>query len=480
MQNLRFSSPNVKPQLIITPHTESEVQASVICCKQHNIQIRVRSRGHDYEGLSYAPTTPFVIMGLMNLTRINIDTVDYTAWVEGGATLGEVYYRIAEKSSIHGFPAGVCSTVGVGGHIAGGGFGMMSRKFGLAADHVIDARVVDVNGRVLNGDSMGEDLFWAIRGGGASSFGVITAWKVSLVSVPQLVTVFTVSRSTTKEAIQLVGRWQYIAHQLHDDLFIRVIFEANQGENRERAIKVVFNSLFLGPVEELIPGMNEKFPELSLKDTDCKEMTWIESVLYFNWFPPNSPIEVLLDRKSREKTYFKGKSDFVEKLIPERVWSGLWDRILQQEIAFVILDPHGGKMSGRLEGDLPFPHRNGSLFNVQYLLKWNKEEEGPSKMEWLRDLYEFMGPHVSQNPRSAYINYRDLDLGINLEEKGGYEEAKVWGDRYLKGNFMRLAAVKGRVDPSNFFRNEQSIPPLLLRRKSESLSQCCNSHFRSV
>ncbi|WRX15142.1 FAD linked oxidase [Theobroma cacao] len=92
--------------------------------------------------------------------------------------------KIAEKSTTLAFPAGVCPTVGVGGHFSGGGYGMLMRKFGIAADHIIDAHLVDVDGRILDRKSMGEDLFWAIRGGGGASFGVVVAWKVELVSVP--------------------------------------------------------------------------------------------------------------------------------------------------------------------------------------------------------------------------------------------------------------------------------------------------------
>lgn len=108
-------------------------------------------------------------------------------WVQGRATLGEVYYRISEKSNTLGFPGGTWGTVGVGGVISGEGYGFLMRKYGLAVDYVLDARLMDSNGRMFNRKSVGEDVFWAIRGGGASSFGVILEWKLQLVPVPDTV-----------------------------------------------------------------------------------------------------------------------------------------------------------------------------------------------------------------------------------------------------------------------------------------------------
>lgn len=188
IRNLRFNESNTpKPQLILTALHESHIQTAIVCAKYHGLQMRIRSGGHDFEGSSYVSDVPFFILDMFNLRSINVSTEDETAWVEVGATVGEVYYRIAEKSNIHGFPTGTCPTVGVGGHFSGGGYGVMARKYGLSIDHIVDARLVDVNGQILDRASMGEDLFWAITGGGASSFGVVLAFKIKLVHVPPMV-----------------------------------------------------------------------------------------------------------------------------------------------------------------------------------------------------------------------------------------------------------------------------------------------------
>nr|XP_027125505.1 berberine bridge enzyme-like 22 [Coffea arabica] len=127
----------------------------------------------------------------------------------------------------------------------------------------------------------------------------------------------------------------------------------------------------------------------------------------------------------------------------------------------MILDPFGGRMSQICESELPFPHRNGTLYNIQYLMNWkhNNRNESNKHIEWVRRLHKKMEPFVSQSPKAAYINYRDLDLGVNGEGYK-YEEAKTWGEMYFKDNFEKLARIKSKVDPNNFFRNEQSIPLL--------------------
>ena len=456
----RLNLSTLKPLLILTPFHESEIQAAILCCKKQVLQIRTLSGGHDYEGLSYLSQAPFIIIDLIHLRTISINIEDETAWVQAGATLGELYYSVSIKSRVHGFPAGICPTVGVGGHFSGGGFGTLLRKYGLAADNILDASLIDVNGRILNRESMGEDLFWAVKGGGGASFGIIVSWKIKLVQVPPTVTVFSIDKTLEQGLTKLVHRWQYVADRLHEDLFIRVII---QNVGKKKTIQASFNSLFLGGVDKLIPLMGKSFPQLGLQAGDCTEMTWIESVLYFAGFPRGTPLEILLNRTHPDRSFFKAKSDYVKEAIPEAGLEGVWERFLKEEIVFMIMDPYGGRMNEISEYEIPFPHRKGNLYNIQYLVKWEDNEAKISNehLHWIRMLYKYMRPYVSKSPRAAYFNYRDLDLGSNNQDNyTSYSQGWSWGRKYFKGNFFRLAWVKTKVDPTNFFRNEQTIPPL--------------------
>ncbi|XP_038690221.1 berberine bridge enzyme-like 18 [Tripterygium wilfordii] len=465
IQSRRFSTPTTpKPLVIVTPLIVSHIQTTVICSQEHGMQIRIRSGGHDYEGLSYVSDVPFVIVDLINIRSIAVDEGTRTAWLEAGATIGELHYRIAEKSRILGFPAGVCPTVGSGGQFSGGGYGLLLRKYGLAADNVIDAHLIDVKGRLLDRKSMGEDLFWAIRGGGGGSFGVVVAWKVKLVEVPPTVTVFTVSRTLEQNATQLVHKWQSVAPKLDEDLFIRVILaRVNSSQEGRMTIQASFNSLFLGNTDRLLQLMQDRFPELNLTRQDCVEMSWIESILYFNGFPIES-LDILLNRTQPEVRFFKAKSDYVKEPIPESALQGLWERFYEEEAADaqLILIPYGGIMNEIAESSIPFPHRAGNLYKIQHSVYWEEEDNAASQkyISWIRNLYSYLAPYVSKHPRAAYINYRDLDIGTNNKGNNtSYKQGKIWGVKYFKNNFDRLVHIKTTVDPANFFRNEQSIPP---------------------
>ena len=468
-QNLRYLAPSApKPEFIFTPLDDSHVQAAVICSKQLGIHLRFRSGGHDYEGLSYVSNIemPYGVVDLANLRSVQIDIEQNTAWIQAGATIGEVYYRISQKSRVHGFPAGLCTTLGIGGHITGGAYGTMMRKYGLAADNVLDAQIVDVNGRILDRALMGEDLFWAIRGGGGASFGVILWWKIKLVPVPATVTVFTVSKTLEQGATKLLYRWQQVVDKLDEDLFIRVLIQpvssTNKNSTNKRTISTSYQALFLGDTNRLLQVMLKSFPELGLTRKDCIEMSWIASVVYISGsYPSGTPIEVLLQGKTTSKAAFKAKSDFVKDPIPERALEGIWERFLKEDNPLTIWNPYGGMMSKIPESAIPFPHRKGIIFMIQYLSAWFDGEKSTERhVNWIRELYDYMTPYVSNYPREAYVNYRDLDLGINKKSNTSLMEASVWGSKYFKNNFQRLVWVKTKVDPGNFFRHEQSIPPL--------------------
>ncbi|KAE8685636.1 putative Reticuline oxidase precursor [Hibiscus syriacus] len=462
IRNRRFLTPQTpKPVAIVAPTRVSHVQATVVCARDTGVQIRIRSGGHDYEGLSYRSNVTFVILDMFNLRSIKVVVDKEFAYVQAGATLGELYYKIANQSNVHAFPAGVCTGLGTGGHFSGGGYGNLIRKYGLSVDNIVDALVVDVKGKILNRALMGEDLFWAIRGGGGASFGVIVAWKIKLVRVPAKVTVFNVPFTLEQGATDVAFKWQQVAPKLPDDLFIRLQPTVVNG-----TIVVKFIGMFLGESNRLVPLVNRSFPELNLMKSDCKEMSWLESILYWDNFPPGTPVEALLNRTQGARGYSKNKSDYIKTLIPKSGLETIWKLLIElanTTTANVIMqwNPYGGKMSEIPASSTPFPHRSGNLFLVQYIVFWDEEGQNVTdrNVDRVRYMHDRMSTFVSKEPREAFLNYRDNDIGSTASDETNFSDALVYGSKYFKDNFPRLTTVKAMVDPSNFFKNEQSIPP---------------------
>ncbi|KAI7754289.1 hypothetical protein M8C21_024805 [Ambrosia artemisiifolia] len=463
IKNRRFNVTNTpKPAIIVTPKKESHVQAAVRCAKQLNIHMKIRSGGHDYEAVSYVSSEKtFMVLDMFNFGAVDVDIPTETAVVQVGAQLGALYYRIWEKSKVHGFPAGACPTVGAGGHISGGGYGTMIRKYGLTVDHVIDAKIVDVNGEVMDRKIMGEDLFWAIRGAGGSSFCVILSFTVKLVRVPEVNTVFRVQKFGEQNMTDVLAKWQSVMPTMDNDLFIRVLLQPVTVK-KEATIRTTFMALFLGDSNRLIELTTKTFPELGLKKEDCFEVSWIQAALYWaNYDVNNTKPEVLLDNHSDKVKYLERKADYVQTPIPNEGLLEMFKKLNEVGDIGLVFNPYGGKMDEVPADATPMPHRAGNLYKIQYSVNW--EEPGPEAtdkhMSQARAMFEFMTPYVSKNPRGAYLNYRDLDVGVNSGD--GFNSGKVYGEKYFKGNFERLVKVKSVVDPDNFFRNEQSIPTMM-------------------
>ncbi|KAJ0910841.1 putative tetrahydroberberine oxidase [Helianthus annuus] len=468
VNNLRFIKPSTpKPSVIVTPIDETQIQTTLFCSKKHGYQIRIRSGGHDFEAISSSAVVPFVMLDLVNMKSIDVDVGKRTAWVQAGALLGELYYSISQKTNTLYFPAGVCPTVGVGGYMGGGGYGTLVRKYGTAADNVLDVRFMDVNGNILERKSMGEDLFWALRGGGASSFGIVLAWKLRLVPVPEIVTVFGVNITLEENGTDIFYKYQYVAPSMDRDLLIRVqIFSEFIGNTTNKTIKMWFQGLYLGKTDTLLQLLDKNFPELKVRRENCEEMSMVQSslVLADQGFTSSTPTEALANQSAieRQSWNYKIKLDYVRTPIPKSGLRKMWRKIFENDQSeMLVIYTFGGKMEEYSETAIPYPHRAGVLY--QFLKGVNFADQTSDmtptslkRVQWLQRFYKFLEPYVSKNPREAYLNYVDLDLGVGRDT---YEEASVWGESYWKReNFKKLIRIKAQVDPENFFRHPQSIP----------------------
>lgn len=152
-----------------------------------------RGGGHNIAGNAVCDSGLLIDLSPMNSVRV--DAAMRRAWVEPGATLADV----DKETQAFGLavPTGINSTTGTAGLTLGGGFGWLTRIFGLTLYTLLSADVVTANGELLRASlSDNPDLFWAIRGGGGN-FGVITAFEFQLHELgPQVLAGLVVHPST--------------------------------------------------------------------------------------------------------------------------------------------------------------------------------------------------------------------------------------------------------------------------------------------
>ncbi|KAH9488242.1 hypothetical protein Btru_063898 [Bulinus truncatus] len=214
---LNFSySRNVRktklPGFIILPNTIEDVQRAVLYARRHNLHLTVRSSGHDYIGRSTHDGSLNLYMMFMNKIKVTLDSRRNPAGevkVQSGASWLQVYAEVdkARGPDVSGnqivgrvVVGGSSHTVAMGGYTQGGGHSPIGRKFGLAVDNLLEATVVTADGKVhvLNSTSTlthnfdgsvhisnDTDLFWAIRGGGGGTWGVLVDFTFKLHFPPE-------------------------------------------------------------------------------------------------------------------------------------------------------------------------------------------------------------------------------------------------------------------------------------------------------
>lgn len=165
-----------KPSLIARCKSTDDVVMAVNFARDNGQLLSVRGGGHNIAGNAVCDNG--VMIDLSLLTQVRVDENAKRAFVEPGCTLGD----LDEATQKHGLatPVGINSTTGIAGLTLGGGFGWLSRKYGMTIDNLVSANVVTADGRqLLASETENEDLFWALRGGGGN-FGIVTQFEFQL------------------------------------------------------------------------------------------------------------------------------------------------------------------------------------------------------------------------------------------------------------------------------------------------------------
>jgi FAD/FMN-containing dehydrogenase len=430
--NPRFDG--IRPLAIAYVETIADIRRAIAWANRYDVPLATRSGGHSFAGYSIAPG---LVLDLSRLTNVHPAT-DGAASVAAGAKLGSVYGRLWNIG--RAVPFGTCADVAVSGLTLGGGHGYSSRALGLSCDNVTEIEIVTADGklRVCNEHSE-PDLFWALRGAGAGSFGVVTKFVFRTHPVDFVTTVNL--NWAWADARKVAHAWQAWAPTAADSLSCSLSFSPPAAAGGTP--QVVVNGQVFGTRDEALALLAPLTDAVRPTKLAAVRRPFINAVSYFAADNP-------------ERRSFAAKSNYGLTPLPD---AGIDVIIRALEAAAhdprlgavgSLLFAHGGAIN-RVDRDATaFAHRS-ALFAIRYTAFWSvtaPSEIAAAHLGWVRDTHAAMQPYVS---RGAVTNYSDPELAD-------------WGAAYYGSHLERLVAVKRRYDPNNFFRFPQSIPTQLKRR----------------
>ena len=173
---------HVRPQAVVRCVADADVAVVLGFARAVGLPVAIRGGGHSFEGTS---TTPGLLIDLSHIAGVSILDGGALARVGAGARLGAVYDTLSSAGRT--IPAGCGADVGVAGLTLGGGLGILGRAYGLSCDALRAARVVLADGRIVDcDDDLEPELFWALRGGGNGTIGVVTSLVFATVPAPEM------------------------------------------------------------------------------------------------------------------------------------------------------------------------------------------------------------------------------------------------------------------------------------------------------
>lgn len=418
-----------KPAAILKCKTADDVAQGVKFARENNLEVSIKSGRHNGAGL--ALVNDGLVIDLSEMNDIQIDLEKQTAKIQPGSTLKEV------DKATHEFglalPSGIIGTTGIGGLTLGGGIGYLSRKGGLTIDNLLEAELVLATGEkvIANKDSH-TDLFWALRGGGGN-FGVVVSFTFNLIPVKKVYAgpmfwplekaaeaMKFYDEYTKNASNDLYGFFAFLVvppappfpEHLHNKNVCGAVWcYTGPAEKREEVFQPIreFGPPILDFVGEIpMPALNSMFDELYPPG-----MHWYWKSVYLTELS-DAAIQSAVEHGStiptlHSTTHFypiNGKVHEVEA--DETAWAN-----------------RGARWAQNIVGVDPDPA------NAEKVTKWCK------------DYYAAMKPHASGG---AYVNF--------MMEEGQDRVKSSYGS-----NYERLAEIKAKYDPDNFFHINQNITP---------------------
>lgn len=412
------------PLIIVYCRNGCDVCNAVTWSRNHNVPLRIRNGGHNYEGYSNGNCT--LVIDVSEMNEISLNERQNILHVQGGATNEQIYQFIASRG--YPFPGGTCPTVGISGYTTGGGWGLSCRWLGLGCDSLEEIELVNYEGCILKASrSCNSDLFWACRGAGGGNFGVIVSMKFRLPPKADFVTLIEIDylHVNASEQEAFLQTWQSWLPEADP----RVTLIARVYNSPEDGLAMLTRGIFYGSVQEAQALMQ---PFLALPGTRSRfeYITFFEAVTIIgSGYPPYEKFEAVSRFALRQWTSLEIAR--LAELIREPAQGSVF--------AGISLYALGGRIEEISQEETAFYYRNAH-FIVWLETIWEDNGFRQENQKWISDRFSDLADVTT----GSYINFPYDRLPDYLQE-------------YYGEHSCRLQEIKRCYDPCNIFTFPQGI-----------------------
>jgi len=423
-----------RPAVIVRCRNVADVQAAVCLARSNDLPVSIRGGGHNVAG--HAVCDDGVMIELSLMRTVHVDPERRRAWVDGGATWGDVD-RESQRFGL-ATPGGLISDTGVAGLTLSGGIGWMRARHGLCIDNLIAAEVVTADGKLTRASAEdNDDLLWALKGGGGN-FGVVTRFEFMLHPVGPTV-MFCAPVYPIEAGSAPIRFWRDFLADKNDDVASLVEFSTiahDPGYPEEAWGKRVYT---VAAVYSGDPAAGERLLQ-PLRELAAPVVDLSSQIGYCD-------LQKLFDNQTpfnQRRCYWKS-----------HYLSGLSDTTIDTIVQSSTNPPSPFTLSSiwNFGGAMARVPSDASSFgdrSMPYMLSidsvWNDAADDASNIGWTREFWQRMQPHAQRG--RMYLNFPGFG------EEGERLLRDTFGD-----NYGRLRAIKHKYDPGNLFRFNPNIPP---------------------
>lgn len=419
-----------RPGLIVRCTSAADVVRAVNFGRDNELLVAVRGAGHNIAGNAVCDGGLMIDLSLMK--SVEVDEAKQIARVEPGVTLGE----LDEAAQAFGLvvPVGINSTTGIAGFTVGGGFGWLTRKYGLTIDHLISADVVTAAGeQVTASESENPDLFWGIRGGGGN-FGVVTSFEFRLRQVgPEVLAGLIIH--PFEQAPEMLRHYREFVATAPEELSVWVVlrkapplpFLPEEWHWKEVLILAL---LYAGDIEE---GQRAVEP---LRKLGSPIADVVAPQKYTDFQKAFDPLLTPGARNYWKSHDFTQLSDEMLDVLVE--YAG----VLPTPLTEIFVGHLGGAAARVPPEATAYTHRDAE-FVLNVHTRWEDPARDDECVGWAREFFDASAPHATGG---VYVNFMSEDEGDRVKAAYGV-------------NYDRLVELKNKYDPGNLFRLNQNIQP---------------------